>query len=493
MSAFADAGVDIASLKLPEPHKVFLRWQDTWLSTARPKQLMPAGDWTEWGIKSGRGFGKTRAGAEWLGADAWLDPEALPRAVIAPTYSDVRFTCFEGPAGLLSCIPSELRAYNSSDLIITLTNGATIRGFTSEKPDRLRGPEHAAIWCDEIAAWQYADETWDMALLGLRVGKARIAWTTTPKPTDLFRRLIVPKPGRIIVSGSTYDNRANLSDTFYEQISQYEGTVLGRQEILGELIDSEESGIVKRSQFRLWPADKPLPRLKWIVMSLDTAFTEATIDKKTHDADFSACTVWGGFDHVALDGDERANVILLDCWQERYGLPELVARVRKELNVAYGDDQEIPTIRPLIGAQKLATSGRKPDIVVIEDKGSGISLRQVLEREGVFAYAYNPGHADKLARLHIVSPIFARKQVWLPESNRSPGQPRTWVEPLLAQLCSFSGSKSIKHDDFVDSTTQALRLLMDKGMLSAKLSTKKTADYDEPVHPRNVVRNPYAA
>lgn len=320
--------------------------------------------------------------------------------------------------------------------------------------------------CDEVAAWGAAGgsaaATWDNMKMGLRLGRhPQVLWTTTPKPRALIRRLTRPQPGRVIVRGATYDNRANLPASFFDELAQYEGTVLGRQELHGELIDPEESGIVRRSWFRLWPAKKPLPQLNWVVMSLDTAFTEATVDRKTGDADFSACTVWGSF----MQGKEH-HVILLDCWQEQLGLPDLIKRVRRELNVAYGDDQDVAVLKPLFGGAKPNTSGRKVDLVVIEDKGSGISLRQSLEREGITAYAYNPGRADKLSRLHMVSTVFARRRVWLPESDKHEGRPRTWIEPLLEQLCAFSGPGTTDHDDFVDSTTQAMRVMMDKGLIT---------------------------
>ncbi len=485
--------------KLPPDVLRYHIWQQRWLATARPNQIPPEGDWAECGYMAGRGFGKTRTGAEWLAAQAIEDDLALDRAVIAPTFSDVKFTCFEGPAGLLNVIPPELvESYSSTDLTLKLrTLGgktAMIRGFSAEKPERLRGPQFADIWADELAAWQYAEETWDMAMFGLRLGpRPRVLWTTTPKPIELVRKLTAPKAGRVLVRGSTYDNKANLPQSFFDQIASFEGTTLGRQELHGELISEESSGVIKRSWLRLWSAQKPLPVFDWIVMSLDTAFTEATTDRKSHDPDYSACTVWGGFRHKVRmpDGsiDERAHVLLLDCWQEQLGLPELVKRVKRELNTAYGDDQDTALIKPLLGSAKPVTSGRKPDIVVIEDKGSGISLRQVLDREGVASYAYNPGRADKLTRLHIVSPVFARRQVWLPESDKFPGRARTWTDDLLHQLCSFTGSGSLKHDDFVDSTTQAIRLMMDKNMLSA---VKAKTDIREPAPPRTVV-NPYAA
>jgi predicted phage terminase large subunit-like protein len=219
-------------------------------------------------------------------------------------------------------------------------------------------------------------------------------------------------------------------------------------------------------------------------MSLDTAFTEATTDKRSGDADPTACTVWGVFQH-----EKRANVMLLDCWDEQLGLPDLLRRVRKEMNVSYGDDDDTALVKPLFGSSKPLTSGRKPDILLIEDKGSGISLRQMLEREGIEAYAYNPGRADKLTRLHIVSPIFARRMVWLPESNKYPGRPRNWVDPMLSQLCAYTGPGSVKHDDYCDSTSQAFRLMMDRRLLDT-VQAKKEEGARPPLKP---VVNPYGA
>ena len=470
--------------------RVHLDWQHRWRKTARANQFVPRTDWTELGVLAGRGFGKTRVGAEWLARAVFEDESGFDSCVIAPTYQDVKFTCFEGPAGILNVLPSELLAdYNKSDNVIKMYNAAgnicTIRGFTAEKPERLRGPQHCRAWCDELAAWQYDEETWDMLMMGMRLGpRPQVLWTTTPKPKELIRTLTTPKASRIIVRGSTYDNRANLPDTFFDNLVQYEGTTLGRQELYGELIDPEESGIVKRSQFRLWPHDKPLPKFELVILSLDTAFTEKTFDKRSGDPDPTACTVWGIFHH-----EKRNNIMLLDCWEEHLGMPDLIRRVKKEMNIAYGEDDDVALIKPMFGSAKPLTSGRKPDILLIEDKGSGISLRQMLEREGLEAYAYNPGRADKLTRLHIVSPIFARKMVWLPESASHPGRPRNWIDPLLHQLCAFTGPGSIKHDDFVDSTTQALRLCMDKRLLDAVQARKD----EMAAPPRKPVANPYAA
>ena len=481
----------VASGKMPVDKVAAIKWQMLWAATAREKQEPPEGDWTEWGLLAGRGFGKTLTGAQWLAQDAYYDANAFPSAVIAPTLNDVRHTCFEGPAGLLHILPPELVLdYNKTNLIITLATESgkptSIRGFSAEEPERLRGPQFARLWGDELAAWTKGEETWDMAMMGLRLGpRPKVVWTTTPKPKDLVRKLVKAKVGRVITTGSTYENRDHLPQSFFDQLVQYEGTQLGRQELEGELIDAEEGGIIARSWLKLWPAKKPLPAFDWIIMSLDTAFTEKTLNKRTYDADSSACTVWGVF----WNEDVRA-ALLLDCWAEQYGLPDLMKRVKKELNVAYGDDEDKPMIKPLIGASKMATSGRKPDILLIEDKGSGISLRQMLDKEGITSYPYNPGRADKLTRLHMVSHIFAQGKVWIPESENYKGRPKTWVEPMLAQLCSFTGSGSIKHDDYVDATTQAIRLCMDKNLLSGVKPTKR---YEEEVKYTPPVMNPYTA
>lgn len=499
---------------MPDHERAMVEWQNAWFDTARNAQLPPDPEdqeqwlrenaasllfpyegtdpWSEMGYMAGRGFGKTRVGAEWLGRIAATCTQKLPYAVVSPTQSDVRKTCFEGQSGLLRIIPPEcIEKYSADELFITLKNGATIRGFSAEKAERLRGPEHAAAWCDEIAAWgRDAEYTLDMLQMGLRIGDhPRLLWTSTPKANALVRTLTSKRPGRIIVRGATYDNRANLAKAFFDKVASYEGTKLGRQEIYGELIDPEEAGIVRRSQLRLWPAKKPLPKLDWIIMSLDTAFTEKTLDKQG-DPDPTACSVWGVFQH-----ERRANVILLDCWEDHLGMPDLIRRVKRELNTPYGDDEDTALIKPMFGSAKPLTSGRKPDILLIEDKGSGISLRQMLAETGIEAYAYNPGRADKLSRLHMVSPIFAQRRVWVPESTKNPGQPRNWADPLISQLCSFAGEGSIKHDDHVDACTQALRLCLDKGMLTLMSDDKqRRAAEDYEARRRSTPRtNPYAA
>jgi hypothetical protein len=185
--------------------QIFVDWRAKWYATARPQQIPPDG-FTECGYMAGRGFGKTRVGAEWLAEAAILDPDAYPSAVIAPTYADVQKVCFEGPAGLLSVIPPELVLnYNSSDLIITLFTGAKIFGWTAEKPDRLRGPQHARLWCF-TAGTQVTTPTGDRPIESLRPGDVVVTRRGPRRVVSNFSR--VADVGRV-----SFANGAELLGT----------------------------------------------------------------------------------------------------------------------------------------------------------------------------------------------------------------------------------------------------------------------------------------
>lgn len=453
-----------------------------WRRLARAKQLPPSDlSWDFFGVKSGRGFGKTLCAANWIWRQAWNNPGSI-WFVIAPTHEDLIKVCFYGPTGLhgsyedrngtigpkgkfYPIIPTNLIRQKkiSPYPMIELDTGAEpsqIIGFSADTPERLRGPQSWGAWCDEVASWRYPEKAWDNLIMGMRLGPhPQLLWTGTPKPKP-FVRTLVKLPRSIVITGSTYENRANLPNTFYENVAKYEGTAIGRQEIWGEVLDPEESGFIKRSQWRLWPAGKPLPKFRFIIYSLDTAFTEKTWDKKDQTGDPTACTVWGLFEHNRVD-----NVMLLDAWEEHLGFPGLISRVRTERNYTYGDADE-PVLRPVVIPKHLRAShqGRKPDILLIEEKGSGISLRQMLAVENILTESYNPGAMDKLSRLHAVSPCFAARRVWALESERKgrEGTPKSWADPVITQFCSYVGEGSLEHDDLLDTGTQALRLMMDR-------------------------------
>jgi predicted phage terminase large subunit-like protein len=352
--------------------------------------------------------------------------------------------CFEGDSGLLRVIPEEiLEGYTRSLHEITLKNGSLIKGIPASEPSRFRGPQFHGAWLDELAAWDYLDDSWDMIQFGLRLGtRPRVICTTTPKPKPLIVDL-VNREGEDVVytSASTYDNIQNLAPTFQKQILQYEGTKLGRQEIHAEIIDPEEAGVVKRDWFKLWPHEKPLPRFEYVVQSYDCA----TSDKTKNDP--TACSVWGVF---KPSPDKAMSVMLIDCWEEYMQYPDLRPKVMDEYGAIYGDENEFG-------------HGKKVDLILIEDKSAGISLIQDLQRAGLPVRGYNPGNADKMTRLNIVAPIIERGRVYIPESIKNPGMARDWAETLISQICSYP---EVRHDDLVDTTTQALRVIRDMGLIN---------------------------
>ncbi len=470
-------------LEFTEEELHLLRWRMMWKSLARKKQLPPDEFETLvktiWGIRTGRGFGKTLAASNWLGGQAAEVPGMY--AVVAPTHDDVRYTCFEGPTGLYSVIPACLIIDTNSQLpSCTLWNGSFIRGFAGDTPERLRGPQHHAAWCDEIASWKYPQDAWDNLWFGLRLGEApRLMWTGTPKPTPFMRRLNAD-PNGVVIVGSTYENRENLAKAFFDNVAKYEGTKVGRQELWGEILDPEEEGIIQRSQWRMWPAKRKLPKFQLIIMSLDTAYSEKQHDKKRQEVDPTACSVWGMFEYEDDDIDEglaQKHVMLLDCWEDWLKFPALVKRVKRERRLTYGDADE-PLLKPrgIRSADKPRHQGQAIDIVLIEEKASGKSLMQALAVEGILTHGYNPGKADKLTRLHVVSPMWSHNRVWGIESDKTKGEFKNWMDPLITQVCSYIGEGSIEHDDLCDTTTQAMRVFMDKhiGALTIKVDPLET-------------------
>jgi predicted phage terminase large subunit-like protein len=321
--------------------------------------------------------------------------------------------------------------------------------------------------CDELAAWDYLQEAWDQIQFSVRLGKqTRILCTTTPRPKDLIVDLVGRDGDDVCVTtASTYMNLANLAPSFQKQILQYEGTKLGRQEIYAEIIDPEESGIIKRDMIKLWPSSKEFPKFEYILQSYDVATSEKTVNDPT------AATTWGVF--KPLDGP--MSVLLIDCWQDRLQYPDLRPKVLDEYEVVYGEGRE----------------RKRVDLILIEDKSAGISLIQDLQRAHLPVRAYNPGRADKMQRLNVISSLFARGRVWMPESTQRPRYVKDWVEPLLSQLCAFPDTT---HDDFVDSTSQALRFLRDAGWIDIDGPAPELYDeddyYDSGMSKRK--ENPYA-
>ena len=353
----------------PQPMRDLLGWQVKWAMQALPHQKEPEdGEYDTFLMLAGRGSGKTHTASHWIGIRAatydhtrWL--------VTAPTSNDIRATCFEGDSGLLNIIPASLiRDYNKSLFEITLNNGSIIQGIPASEPERYRGKQYHGAWFDELCAFDYLDEAYDGVQFTLRLKDPRIKRvqqiiTTTPKPKELIVDLNEGKVGGdvYVVNASSFDNKQNLSETFFKQLETYDGTDIGRQEIYGEILDPEQAGIIKRKQFRLWPASKPTPVLEYVIASYDPATSEKTMNDPT------ACTVWGVFEQE----DAGTAVILLDAWDEHLSYPELRRKVIDDFKeVVYGADNDFG-------------KGKKADLILMEDKSAGISLIQELQGAGV--------------------------------------------------------------------------------------------------------------
>lgn len=218
-----------------------------WEHRARPEQLPPPGDWHIWLVMAGRGFGKTRMGAEWVRGIAERDGSARI-ALIGASLHEARSVMVEGESGVMTVAPPWLRPVWRPYLRqLHWPNGASATIFGAADAETLRGPQHSHIWADEIAKWQRGTQAWDNAMMGLRLGnRPRALATTTPRPVALVRRLLDQK-GIVVTRGRTLANRTALPAAFLEAILRdYGGTRLGRQELDGELLLDAEGALWTR-------------------------------------------------------------------------------------------------------------------------------------------------------------------------------------------------------------------------------------------------------
>lgn len=461
--------------RLSPPQRTLLEARAAWIEKARPEQLCPqGGDWVNWLFLAGRGSGKTRSVAE----ETWYQCSIRPNtrwAYVAPTSNDLRRTVFEGESGLLACTPKEAlrggsvaKAYNRSLFELYFSNGSVIQGFSAEQPNRLRGPQFHACSAEELAAWDDGapDAAWDILDLAVRLPPfPRFLIATTPRPIPLIRKLAKDKQ-TVVSRSSTYANRANLAKQFLERILKYDGTAYGRQEIYGEILSEDEGSIYARAWFKVWPRDRMLPVFSFVFLSIDGALSE----RET--ADKSACSAWGIF-RVARKTSggvwlpSKPCLMLLDLWAERLRFPDLVAKVDDEAFAAVygGSKKRLPDGRILDGQP-----GRAPDLALIENKASGISLAQSLQDKDRPVELWDPGRMDKAMRAHAGSPYALSGQVWVPETydpEAERGTPSNWAMPMIDQACGFTGDpKSLPHDDELDTMTMSLCWSADQGYLS---------------------------
>lgn len=278
-------------------------WRNWW---ARPAQLDPPGDWWHiWLLLAGRGFGKTRVGAEWVRGTAEAG-KVEHIALVAPTAGDVRDVMVEGPSGLLEISPDYCRPkYEPSKRRLVWPNGCTATTFSADEPERLRGPQHGAAWCDEMASWRYAD-AWDNLMFGLREGdNPRVVVTTTPKPVKLIKEMIKQEGKDVVVTrGSTYENQAHLSPRFIATVvRRYEGTRLGRQELNAELLDDVPGALWNRELLeRLRVKQIPCEIVRTVV-AIDPA---ATSGENANESGIIVASL-GDDGHCYVQGDISGN------------------------------------------------------------------------------------------------------------------------------------------------------------------------------------------
>ncbi len=298
----------LADLTDEEAAKLFYDWE-IW---ARPNQLIPDGDWRTYLFLSGRGFGKTRIGAEWVRSRA-ESGEFSRIALVGETAADVRDVMVEGESGILAISPPwNFPKYEPSKRRLTWPNGTIATTYSGDEPDQLRGPQSDTAWADEVAKWKYATEAWDNLELGLRLGaRPQAVATSTPRPVKVIRELRDDE-GTVVVTGSSYENMDNLSPAFIHRIiKKYEGTRLGRQELYGHVLEDVPGALWTRAMLESAQV-RGLPAMTRVVIGVDPAVTSG------EDADSTGIIVVGkGVDGKAYVLADRTCRLSPDGWAQR--------------------------------------------------------------------------------------------------------------------------------------------------------------------------------
>jgi len=290
-------------------HNLLEVYKYRWSLHARDKQRLPDGDWVYWLLQAGRGFGKTRVGSETV--RIWKDSYPIINLVGA-TAGDVRDIMIEGNSGLLATSPRwDKPTYEPSKRKLSWTNGAVCKLFSADEPDRLRGTQCYKAWADELAAWRYED-AWIQLKMGLRLGDhPQCVVTTTPRPTKVIKELAKDKHTHI-THGTSYENRENLADAFYDEIiKMYEGTRIGRQELNAEILEDVEGA--------LWTADmiernrvKKLPQIRRTIVAIDPAVTSNPDSDETGIIVGSLCE--DGYGYIT---DDLSGIYTPDTWARK--------------------------------------------------------------------------------------------------------------------------------------------------------------------------------
>lgn len=388
-----------------------------WMHHARPEQKEPEGNWRLWLILAGRGFGKTRTGAETV--RLWAQSGRYKRiGLVGATEADIRDVMVEGCSGILSTYPPDTAPrYEPSKRQIVWPNGAVAHLISAERYEKLRGRQFDAVWVDELAKFRYPQETWDQVCLALRLGSIpRVIVTTTPKPTPLIKRLAEAQAWSIITRGSTYANQANLAPGFIEHIKQScQNEKLMRQEINGEIVDDIVGALWRRETLdhnRINPSQ--VPEMLRVVVAVDPSVAHH------EEGDETGIVVAGlGVDHKAY---------ILGDLSGRYGTPGWAEQVLHAY-VAY-----------------------EADCIIAEENQGGALVEQVLRALDPDVF-YQKVHASrgKLARAEPVATLYTRGRVHHVGSG---------LQQLESQMCTYVPGVSRQSPDRLDALVWALSSLM---------------------------------
>lgn len=381
---------------------------------ARESQLPPKGDWRVWLILAGRGFGKTRAGAETL--REWVKRGLCRRlALVSETEAEGRQVMVEGPSGILAVHPpAERPLYEPSKRLLSWPNGAIATCFSAEAYEQLRGPQFDGAWVDELAKFKEGEKVWDQLMFGLRLGKnPRVIVTTTPRPTSLLKKLS-KDPDVVLTKGSTFENAKNLARPFLDYIHKhYEKHWLGRQEIYADFVEEKEGALWTPSLLERAKKsfqDVPLQR---IVIAVDPAVSHGAKSDETGiiAAGITATGIGVILEDLSLKGPSQ-------IW------------IRKTIDVYHR---------------------LKADRIVAEVNMGGELVEQLLRIHDP-NISYKPVRAmrGKSLRAEPVASLYERGKVWH----------ATAFPELEKQLCSYCPGTTSKSPDRLDALVWALTELM---------------------------------
>lgn len=409
-----------------------------WDFAGRKAQKPPPGDWRTWLIMGGRGSGKTRAGAEWVHALASTARRSdLRIALVAETLGDAREVMVDGASGICRIARSNVPDFEVSRRRLVWPNGAVAQIFSSEDPESLRGPQFHFAWCDELAKWKHAQETFDMLQFGLRLGSdPRQLVTTTPRPVPVLKALIAD-PTTHLVKMSTAANAKNLAPGFMAVLeSRYGGTRLGRQEIAGELIEDRADALWKRADLEACVTRAYGP-LKRIVVA---------VDPPSGSGEGSCCG-------IVVAGIEESSIAAGHGAAGGYGRAVVLADCSVEGMTPAGWAQAVTTAYARFAADRVvAEVNQGGDMVLAMLKSVDVSLpvTMVRARRGKFLRAepvaalYEQGrvlHAGKFAALEDQMCDFGPDGL---SSGRSPDRLDALVWALTALVLEGQGEPRVR-------------------------------------------------